>query len=109
VDQAQEIEVSVLGNEDPVASIPGEIIPKDIFYTFAEKYINDTAELLVPAQGAELVKEPGAATVIDDVIGYGDVLARHATTSSASTEATARTVLGYASLRRRPAEAPRGQ
>ncbi len=49
VDQAQEIEISVLGNEDPVTSIPGEIVPKDIFYTFAEKYINDTAELLVPA------------------------------------------------------------
>jgi D-alanine-D-alanine ligase len=45
----REIEVSVLGNEDPVASIPGEIIPKDEFYTYAEKYINDTAELLLTA------------------------------------------------------------
>jgi len=50
VDHAREIEVSVLGNEDPSASIPGEVIPKDIFYTYAEKYINDTAELLIPAQ-----------------------------------------------------------
>ena len=49
VDQAREIEVSVLGNEEPTASIPGEIVPKDIFYTYAEKYINDTADLLVPA------------------------------------------------------------
>ena len=45
----REIEVSVLGNESPTASVPGEIIPKDIFYTYAEKYINDTAELLVTA------------------------------------------------------------
>jgi D-alanine-D-alanine ligase len=45
----REIEVSVLGNEDPMASVPGEIIPRDIFYTYAEKYINDTAELIVTA------------------------------------------------------------
>jgi len=45
----REIEVSVLGNENPIASLPGEIIPKDIFYTYAEKYINDTAELVEKA------------------------------------------------------------
>ena len=49
VQNAREIEISVLGNESPRASVPGEIIPKDIFYTYSEKYINDTAELLVPA------------------------------------------------------------
>ena len=49
VQNAREIEISVLGNEDPSASIPGEIIPKDIFYTYSEKYINDTAELIIPA------------------------------------------------------------
>jgi D-alanine-D-alanine ligase len=57
VDQAREVEVSVLSNETPQASIPGEIVPKDIFYTYAEKYINDTAELLVPANiSAELIE-----------------------------------------------------
>jgi len=50
IDNAREIEVSVLGNEKPSASIPGEIIPKDIFYTYSEKYVNDTAELLIPAR-----------------------------------------------------------
>jgi D-alanine-D-alanine ligase len=50
VSDAQEVEVSILGNENPSASIPGEIVPKDIFYTYAEKYINDTAELLIPAR-----------------------------------------------------------
>jgi D-alanine-D-alanine ligase len=49
VNQAREIEISVLGNEDPSVSIPGEVIPKDIFYTYEEKYINDTADLLIPA------------------------------------------------------------
>ena len=49
INQAREIEVSILGNEYPSASIPGEVVPKDIFYTYEEKYINDTAELLIPA------------------------------------------------------------
>lgn len=49
IDNPREIEVSVLGNESPKASIPGEVIPKDIFYTYKEKYINDTAELIIPA------------------------------------------------------------
>jgi D-alanine-D-alanine ligase len=58
IDHAREIEISILGNENPSASIPGEVIPKDIFYTYAEKYINDTAELMIPAQiSDEAVKQ----------------------------------------------------
>jgi D-alanine-D-alanine ligase len=53
LENPREIEVSVLGNENPIASVPGEIVPKDIFYTYAEKYINDTAELLFPADLAD--------------------------------------------------------
>ena len=53
INDAREIEVSILGNEYPTASIPGEIVPKDIFYTYEEKYINDTAELLIPANISE--------------------------------------------------------
>lgn len=49
IKNAREIEISVLGNENPSASLPGEVVPKDIFYTYAEKYINDTAELVVYA------------------------------------------------------------
>jgi D-alanine-D-alanine ligase len=54
IENAREIEISVLGNEYPSASLPGEVVPKDIFYTYAEKYINDTAELVV---GADLPAE----------------------------------------------------
>ncbi len=50
IDHAREIEVSVLGNEEPIASVPGEVVPKDLFYTYEEKYIHDTAELLIPAE-----------------------------------------------------------
>lgn len=46
---AREIEVAVLGNDTPQASIPGEIRPKSEFYDYAAKYQDDSTELLVPA------------------------------------------------------------
>ena len=46
---AREIEVGVLGDDDPEASVPGEIVPGDVFYTYADKYEGDAAQLLVPA------------------------------------------------------------
>ena len=45
----REIEVAVLGNEFPRASIPGEIIPSHEFYDYDDKYVGDGAQLLVPA------------------------------------------------------------
>ncbi len=45
----REIEVSVLGNDDPIASLPGEVIPGDEFYSYADKYLNDNAQLIIPA------------------------------------------------------------
>ena len=45
----REIEVGVLGDDPPEASVPGEIVPGDEFYTYADKYEDDAAELLVPA------------------------------------------------------------
>ena len=49
VNQAREIEVAVLGNDAPVASIPGEIRPGDEFYSYEAKYLMETSELLIPA------------------------------------------------------------
>lgn len=46
---AREIEVSVLGNDKPIASVPGEIIPSREFYSYASKYIDQDSELLIPA------------------------------------------------------------
>ncbi len=46
---AREIEVSVLGNDDPVASVPGEIVPSREFYDYAAKYLDDASGLLIPA------------------------------------------------------------
>ncbi len=47
---AREIEVSVLGNEDVKASLPGEIVPSDNFYSYKAKYIDDASELIIPAE-----------------------------------------------------------
>lgn len=50
----REIECAVLGNENPKASIPGEIIPIDGFYSFESKYLNETgAKLSIPAELTE--------------------------------------------------------
>jgi D-alanine-D-alanine ligase len=46
---AREIEVSVLGNDQPIASVPGEIVPCNEFYDYAAKYIDTESELLIPA------------------------------------------------------------
>ena len=45
----REIEVAVLGNESPRASVPGEIVPSREFYDYEDKYVTDGARLLVPA------------------------------------------------------------
>ena len=45
----REIEVSVLGNDDPEASVPGEIIPEAEFYSYDAKYHDDHSELKIPA------------------------------------------------------------
>jgi D-alanine-D-alanine ligase len=48
--EAREIEVSVLGNDDPIASVPGEVIPSREFYDYRAKYIDEDSELVIPAQ-----------------------------------------------------------
>jgi D-alanine-D-alanine ligase len=46
----REIELSVLGNDDPKASVPGEIIPHREFYDYAAKYLEDGTALVIPAK-----------------------------------------------------------
>ena len=47
---AREIEVSVLGNDAPEASVPGEIITGREFYDYTDKYIEDKSSLVIPAK-----------------------------------------------------------
>ncbi len=46
---ARELEVSVLGNEHPISSIVGEVIPGHEFYDYEAKYVDDSSELSIPA------------------------------------------------------------
>ena len=49
--EGREIECSVLGNDKPIASIPGEIVVFDEFYSYDTKYINDTGAVAeIPAK-----------------------------------------------------------
>ncbi len=58
---AREIEISVLGNDDPQASVPGEVEPSREFYSYESKYIDGTSGLLIPAplseERAELMRQ----------------------------------------------------
>lgn len=45
----REIEIAVIGNDDPFVSVPGEIVPGDEFYSYDDKYVNDASVGLVPA------------------------------------------------------------
>jgi D-alanine-D-alanine ligase len=57
----REIEVSVLGNDQPIASVPGEVLPSREFYSYEAKYVDGSSELvipaLIPAEAAELIRD----------------------------------------------------
>lgn len=53
----REVEVSVLGNEDPQTSVCGEILPSREFYSYESKYVDGTSGLMIPAQLPEDVAQ----------------------------------------------------
>lgn len=56
--EGREIEVSVLGNDEPIASVPGEIVPCNDFYDYSAKYVDNKSELVIPANiSPELSKQ----------------------------------------------------
>jgi D-alanine-D-alanine ligase len=57
ITNAREIEVSVLGNENPAASVPGEVLPSREFYSYESKYVDGTSGLVIPASLPEDVSE----------------------------------------------------
>jgi D-alanine-D-alanine ligase len=52
---ARELECAVLGNDEPRASLPGEVVPGREFYDYDDKYREDKAKLLIPAPVSEAV------------------------------------------------------
>lgn len=62
---AREIEVAVLGNDDPVASIPGEVIPGHEFYDYKDKYFDNQSSTRIPADiPAEVTEEVRRQAII---------------------------------------------
>jgi D-alanine-D-alanine ligase len=57
VRNAREIEVSVLGNDEPVASVCGEVLPSREFYSYESKYVDGTSGLLIPAPLPEEISD----------------------------------------------------
>jgi D-alanine-D-alanine ligase len=55
VKNAREIECSVLGDENPIASVPGEIIPSNEFYDYDAKYVDGKSAAVIPAKLAKAV------------------------------------------------------
>ncbi len=53
VAEARDIECSVLGNDKPLASLPGEVKPKREFYDYTAKYLDEQTQLIVPAPLSE--------------------------------------------------------
>ena len=48
--KAREIECSVLGNDDPIASVAGEVVPGKEFYDYTAKYLDEGSQLIIPAK-----------------------------------------------------------
>ena len=49
VPNAREIECAVLGNDDPEASVPGEVVPSREFYDYEAKYLDEGSKTIIPA------------------------------------------------------------
>ncbi len=64
LEAAREIEISVLGNDDPQVSVPGEVIPGEDFYTYSAKYLSDNSQLIIPADLPAAVIEAIRSTAV---------------------------------------------
>ena len=70
----REIEVSVLGNEHPMASLPGEIVSGHEFYDYEDKYLDNTSRTLIPADLSKEITEEiqqSAITAFQAIDGAG--------------------------------------
>ena len=54
---AREIEVSVLGNDEPQASVAGEIVPSNEWYDYEAKYLGGESRILIPAPISDALAE----------------------------------------------------
>jgi D-alanine-D-alanine ligase len=78
VPNAREIECAVLGNDEPLASVPGEVVPSNEFYDYAAKYLDGRSESRIPApitadQAAQVRKLAVQAFLALDAAGLSRV------------------------------------
>jgi D-alanine-D-alanine ligase len=66
-----EVEIAVLGNNEPKASIPGQIIPGNEFYDFNAKYVDATSELVIPARIPRALAEEMQYAAVDAFAAIG--------------------------------------
>jgi D-alanine-D-alanine ligase len=57
VPDAREIECAVLGNDNPEASVPGEVVPSREFYDYEAKYLDEGSQIIIPADLPDAVAE----------------------------------------------------
>ncbi|MDY6827213.1 MAG: D-alanine--D-alanine ligase family protein [Bacillota bacterium] len=55
--EGRELECSVLGDINPVASRPGEVVPCNEFYDYRAKYVDDRSELIIPVELEEQIEK----------------------------------------------------
>ncbi|GMQ76045.1 MAG: D-alanine--D-alanine ligase [Gammaproteobacteria bacterium] len=65
VEDAREIEVSVMGNDQPLASVVGEILPSHEFYDYDSKYLDEATRLVIPADLPESVANRVRKTAVE--------------------------------------------
>jgi D-alanine-D-alanine ligase len=65
LENIREIELSVLGNDDPMASVCGEIIPEHEFYDYNAKYIDESTRLVIPANVSKKTQRELQKTAIE--------------------------------------------
>jgi D-alanine-D-alanine ligase len=66
-----EIEVAVLGNDDPEASVPGQIIPSNEYYDFEAKYVNGSSKLIIPAKIGRSLSDDIQFMAVDAFVAIG--------------------------------------
>lgn len=71
IDKPREIEVAVLGNNEPRASIPGEVIPCNEYYDFNAKYVDGSSELVIPANLNKSLLDDIQFTAVEAYVAIG--------------------------------------
>src|SRR3989442_11047179 len=61
---ARELEVSVLGNDEPQASVVGEVVPAHEFYEYEAKYLDEGSRLLIPAPVDDAVAQEARSMAV---------------------------------------------